>query len=185
MILSDMGIKQAITEGRLIIDPAPPDGHFSPSALDMRVGNEFRKWKEVPRGARITVNLTDAKVPAYGEWLEEVGPDRDGTVCIEPGEFLLAKTLETISLPLEGQLAARVEGRSGLARLGLSVHITAPTIHCGFAGPIVLEMKNHGIFKLQIEPGKTCICQLIFETLSSKPGGDLDSDFQGQSTVIG
>ncbi len=63
--------------------------------------------------------------------------------------------------------------------------MTAPTIHAGFKGTITLEMKNFGEHTLLIDPGKTCICQIIFEQLLSKPKGGLDSDFQGQSSVLG
>ncbi len=99
--------------------------------------------------------------------------------------FLLAKTLETIRLPVESCLAARVEGRSSFASLGLAVHITAPTVHAGFEGPIVLEIKNLGPLTLKLEPGKTAICQMIFEQVSSEPEGPLTTDFQGQRTVLG
>ena len=59
---------------------------------------------------------------------------------MQPNQFLIARTLEAVSLPLH--LAARVEGRSSLARLGLSVHVTAPSVHAGFQGPLYLEMKT-------------------------------------------
>jgi hypothetical protein len=39
----------------------------------------------------------------------------------------LVRTLEHVRLPLESKLAARVEGRSKQARLGMTAHITAPT----------------------------------------------------------
>jgi len=115
--------------------------------------------------------------------VEDVQLDANGRVVIPDDSFILAMTLERIDLPLD--LAARVEGRSSFARLGLAVHITAPTIHAGFCGPIVLEIKNLGPHVLMIEPGKTCVCQLIFEQLSSKPTGPLKTDFQDQTNVLG
>ena len=60
--------------------------------------------------------------------------------------------------------AARIEGKSSLARLGLSVHITAPTVLAAFRGRLYLEMYNVGPFILQLKPGMQ-IAQLIVERL--------------------
>ena len=57
---------------------------------------------------------------------------------------MLGWTAEYVELPIDSRIAARVEGKSSLARLGLGVHITAPTIHAGFPGQIRLEIVNHG-----------------------------------------
>lgn len=82
-------------------------------------------------------------------------------------------------------LAARIEGRSSFARLGLAVHMTAPTIHSTFRGHITLEIRNFGPFPLAVKPGQTRICQLIFEGLKSMPDGELDSTFQDQRGLLG
>jgi dCTP deaminase len=65
------------------------------------------------------------------------------------------------------------------------VHLTAPTIHAGFRGPITLEMANLGLFHLKLTPNKTAICQLIFERLESPPAGDIRTQFQDQATPTG
>ena len=41
---------------------------------------------------------------------------------------------EYLELPIHSRVAARIEGKSSLARLGIGVHITAPIIHAGFKG---------------------------------------------------
>lgn len=51
---------------------------------------------------------------------------------IKPNGFVLGWTIEKIKLPHTSKIAARVEGKSSLARIGLGVHVTAPTIHAGF-----------------------------------------------------
>jgi len=71
-------------------------------------------------------------------------------------------------LPVHTRLAARVEGKSSLARFGLGVHITAPTIHSGFALPIRLEIMNHGYLPIRLREGMK-ICQLIFELTLGTP----------------
>jgi dCTP deaminase len=79
-----------------------------------------------------------------------------------PRKLTLGWTIERVELPAHSRLAARVEGKSSLARLGLGVHITAPTIHSGFANPIRLEIINHGVVPIRLRVGMR-ICQLIFE----------------------
>ena len=61
---------------------------------------------------------------------------------LDPGEFILAKTYESITIPKN--LIALVEGRSTYARMGLSMHQTAPWIQPGWNGPIILEIMNNG-----------------------------------------
>ena len=185
MILSNADIIRAIETKELIVDPVPPLEHFSTSALDLRVGYQCVKWKSQAPGAELGINLSQIKVPDCGQYIEDVLPDRDGLITIPQSDFILALTLEKVTLPLSSKLAARVEGRSSLARFGLAVHITAPTIHSGFSGPIALEIKNLGPHTLKIEPGKTCICQLVFEQLKSEPTISLKTVFQDQKDVLG
>jgi dCTP deaminase len=77
--------------------------------------------------------------------------------------------------------AARVEGKSSLARLGLGVHITAPTIHAGFDGQIRLELVNHGHFPITIKSGMR-VCQLIFEQTLGTPERGYKGQFSGQTS---
>jgi dCTP deaminase len=85
--------------------------------------------------------------------------------------------VERIQLPPSSRLAARVEGRSSLARLGLGVHVTAPIIHAGFGYTgdstyigtrIRLEIWNFGCFGIRLEKGMK-ICQLVLEEVHGTP----------------
>ena len=84
----------------------------------------------------------------------------DAGFRMDPNQLVIAGTLEIVHLPLH--LAARVEGKSSLARLGMSVHITAPSVHAGFEGPLYLEMNNIGPFPILLRQGME-IAQLIIE----------------------
>ena len=97
---------------------------------------------------------------------------------LKRGAFALAWTRERIRLP--NFLAARVEGRSTPARIGLSVHQSAPTVHATFAGQLQLELLNAGPFDVRLFPGQT-ICQLILETMSMPSVTSLQSVHQNQS----
>ena len=96
---------------------------------------------------------------------------------LEPRRLVLGKTLEYVTLP--SHLAARIEGRSSLARFGLSVHITAPTVMAGFKGRLVLEMYNSGPFRIELSRGMK-IAQLILEQVSLPPLRDHRGQFQLQ-----
>ncbi len=96
-----------------------------------------------------------------------------------PQVLLLAWTKETISIPNNSRLAARVEGRSSLSRLGVGIHLTAPTIHAGFSGTIQLEVVNHGFTPVILRP-KMRICQLILEMTFGTPAKGYSGQFLGQ-----
>ncbi len=185
MILSDIQIREAFATGRIALDPAPSDTQFAPSSIDLHAGREFRRWKSLDVALVEPVKLSSVNLQTLAKWLENLPTQADGSVIIAPGAFVLAQTKEKISLPHDSRLAARVEGRSSYPRLGLVVHMTAPTIHAGFSGTIVLEMMNFGPFPLVIEPEKTRICQLIFEELGSAPSGKVQTAFQNQAGVLG
>lgn len=99
---------------------------------------------------------------------------------MEPGSFVLGWTEENIELPVHARLAARVEGKSSLARLGIGIHITAPTIHAGFKGPIQLEICNHGPIRVKLM-GNMPVCQLIFEQTLGTPDKGYSGQFFAQS----
>ena len=71
---------------------------------------------------------------------KEITIDGDAGFVLNPNILILCKTRETIRLPTEARIAARVEGKSSLARFGLLIHFTAPTIHSAFYNTIRLEL---------------------------------------------
>lgn len=115
--------------------------------------------------------------------------EKDGSVIFPPFAkypwHMLAITRERVHLKRDYKLAARVEGRSSLARIGIIVHLTAPTIHAGFNGKITLEMINFSPFYLRMVPNKTRICQVIVEQLESEPTLEIATKFQHQTLPSG
>lgn len=186
MILSDGEIKHAIKTGQISISPPPEDDQYGPSSLDLHIGEEFREWDpavlKMP-GFEPVVRLSEYKHSVLTHFLREVHKQEDGTILLPPKGFVLALTREVVTLPIESRIAARVEGRSSLARSGLMVHLTAPTIHCSFTGQITLEILNQGVFTFRLTPNVDRICQIIFERLGKEPEDALDSTFQGQKSL--
>lgn len=193
MILSDVGIKQAIQERLINITPAPADEQFQTSAVDMILGDSFKVWDLERLATQGFVGVLDLSTQKFGSTAASFAKDakleQDGSYILPPyrvvPQVLLCQTREYIELSPSSMLAARVEGRSSLARLGVMVHLTAPTIHAGFRGKITLEVINHGPFHLKLVPHRTTICQFIFEMLSSVPGSEISTAFAGQIDPLG
>jgi dCTP deaminase len=81
-------------------------------------------------------------------------------------------------------LAARLEGKSSLGRLGLLTHSTAGFVDAGFSGHVTLELSNVATLPIKLWPGMK-IGQLCFFRLSSaseRPYGSAEysSRYQGQ-----
>jgi dCTP deaminase len=67
---------------------------------------------------------------------------------------------------LPDDIAARLEGKSSLGRLGLLTHSTAGFIDPGFSGHVTLELSNVATLPIKLWPGMK-IGQLCFFRLSS------------------
>lgn len=181
VVLSDHELWSLIRSGRLAITPTPESDAVSPSAIDLTLDNQFTRLIAPSRAIKMSIDTRDSS--AVMEALANLGESEtvaDGDVfSLKSGEFVLAWTKETIELP--DFLCARVEGKSTLARLGLSIHQTAPTVHATFKGKLQLELRNSGPYSLDLQPG-TRICQLIVETMSSPSVSRLQSVHQAPSS---
>jgi dCTP deaminase len=85
---------------------------------------------------------------------------------------------------LGDDLVARLEGKSGLGRLGLLIHSTAGFVDPGFEGHLTLELSNVSNLPIAIYPGMK-IGQLSFYELTTPaefPYGShqVGSKYQGQ-----
>lgn len=177
MILTDREIRIAIESKQVVIDPAPSEEAFSSTSVDLTLGSGLHVFKQVQPGLDLVIDPSAegySFLRAIGELADEQDIGTDG-FPLPPNVLILARTQERVSLPIQSRFAARVEGKSSLARLGLGVHITAPTIHAGFAGRIQLEIVNHGSRPIRLRTGMS-ICQLIFETTL----GVADKGYVGQ-----
>jgi dCTP deaminase len=73
---------------------------------------------------------------------------------LDRGTLILGWTRETVDLKENCRMAARVEGKSSLARVGLGIHVTAPIIHTGFKAPFSLKSSTMG--RSQFASGAGC-----------------------------
>lgn len=167
MILSLPEIRAAVAAGEIKFDPPLEDKQWGGASVDLRLGNQFTKLQEIP-GMKLSIHEGLGKISGFWRTKELQIKDEFGklnTFCLDPGEFVLAMTHESLTVPRN--LIGLVEGRSTYARLGLSMHQTAPWIQPGWSGRIVLEIKNHGPARVELTPLLDRPCQIVFFQLTS------------------
>jgi dCTP deaminase len=174
VLLSDRDIKLELDAGRIGLDPYDPS-LIQPSSIDVRLDRLFRLFD-------------NHKYPFIDPAEEQpeltrlVETKADEPFILHPGEFVLGSTYELVGLP--DDVAARLEGKSSLGRLGLLTHSTAGFIDPGFSGHVTLELSNVATLPIKLWPGMK-IGQLCFFRLSSPadhPYGSSEygSRYQGQ-----
>lgn len=174
MLLSDRDIQAEIATKRVVLQPFDSE-MVQPSSIDVRLDRYFRVF-ENHRYPHID--------PAEDQpdLTRPVEPEGAEPFILHPGEFVLGSTYEVITLP--DDVAARLEGKSSLGRLGLLTHSTAGFIDPGFSGHVTLELSNAATLPIKLWPGMK-IGQLCFFRLSSpaeNPYGSAKygSRYQGQ-----
>ena len=156
MLLSDRDIRSEIEAGRIGLEPYDQE-LLQPSSFDVRLDRYFRLFD-------------NHKYPFIDpaedqpELTRLVETRADTPFILHPGEFVLGSTFELVSLP--DDVAARLEGKSSLGRLGLLTHSTAGFIDPGFSGHVTLELSNVATLPIKLWPGMK-IGQLCFFRLTS------------------
>jgi dCTP deaminase len=174
MLMSDRDIRAEIELGRIGLEPLEMD-LLQPSSFDVRLDRFFRLFDNHKYAyidpAEDQSDLTQLiEVPA------------DEPFILHPGEFVLGSTFEFVTLP--DDIAARLEGKSSLGRLGLLTHSTAGFVDPGFKGHVTLELANVSNLPIKLWPGMK-VGQLCFFKLTSpseNPYGSAKygSRYQGQ-----
>ena len=160
MVLSDHDIKKALKSKKIVITPSPDLSiQLGSCSIDLRLGNTFRVF-EYSRNAYIDPSKKDYTK----EITREVKVKKGEHFVMQPGDFVLAVTLERVKIPSD--IMGRLEGRSSLGRLGIVVHSTASIFDPGWDGKCVLELGNLGRMAVKLTPGMR-ICAMTFEELSS------------------
>lgn len=192
MVLSQPDLRKEVESGALKFDPPLEERQWGEASIDLRLGFDFTKLQPA---AGVTFSVAGGlgligKSGLYAR--RKLKPD-DGMghpekFDLHPGEFVLALTHERITVP--NHLIGHVEGRSTYARVGLSMHQTAPWIQPGWSGQITLEIRNSGPLIISLQPLLDQPCQLTFFRLSqaldakAAYGAQDGGKYQNQSTVL-
>jgi dCTP deaminase len=146
-----------------------------PSSIDVRLDRFFRVF-ENHRYPHIDPAVEQVDLTRE---VEAIG---DEPFVLHPGEFVLGSTYEVISLP--NDVAARLEGKSSLGRLGLLTHSTAGFIDPGFSGHVTLELANVATLPILLWPGMKIgqVCFFRMTSAADYPYGSsiYGSRYQGQ-----
>jgi dCTP deaminase len=174
MLMSDRDIRASIEAGQIGLEPLEM-GLLQPSSIDVRLDRFFRLFDNHKYAFIDPAEQQDELTR-----LIEVDPAEP--FILHPGEFVLGSTYEFVTLP--DDVAARLEGKSSLGRLGLLTHSTAGVVDPGFKGHVTLELSNVATLPIKLWPGMK-IGQLCFFKLTSPsehPYGSekYSSRYQGQ-----
>jgi dCTP deaminase len=174
MLLSDRDIRAQLDSGRIGLDPLDLE-MVQPSSVDVRIDRYFRLFD-------------NHKYPFIDpaedqpELTRLVDVDADRPFILHPGEFVLGSTFERVTLP--DDVAARLEGKSSLGRLGLLTHSTAGFIDPGFSGHVTLELSNVATLPIKLWPGmkigQLCFFQLTSPAENAYGSGAYGNRYQGQ-----
>lgn len=198
MILSFQEIQAAMRSNQIRIDPVPGQDAWTSTALDLTLNDTLLEWippKLPPTGGEISwprpskANFNVQFMMEEPTWAKRVSIDPKSGYELKAKAFVLGFTKEIVQLPVQSRIAARVEGKSSLARIGVGVHVTAPTIHAGFGvdprnpenrGTVIqLEIFNLANWSVILDSGMR-ICQLVLEEVREVPIVPYDGQFNKQ-----
>lgn len=168
MRLSRRTIYQEWQEGRLKFNPDIDESQIGPSSIDLRLSKTFitiEEELEEQREAGADIRWIVQNQP-WAPFAEKYGRRKEigaEGLALHPHKLVLGFVHEYMQLP--PTLAGRVEGKSGPARRGLLIHLTAPTIQVGYHGQLQLELYNVGPATILLIPEQP-ICQLILEQVT-------------------
>lgn len=168
MILSQPDIRKEVKSGAIDFSPLLEEDQWGEASIDLRLGFDFTIFRN-PTGVKVSIASGLSVIGGLNCWqtmtLQEFNEhNQRETYDLEPGKFVLAMTHESVKVPRN--MIGRVEGRSTYARMGLSMHQTAPWIQPGWEGRIVLEIMNNGPLTIELTPKIDRPCQITFFKLA-------------------
>jgi dCTP deaminase len=170
MVQSHPTIRKAVASKRIKFDPPLEEDQWGEASVDLRLGYSFTTLRPLT-GVKVSVARGLEELGRLGFWKTIILPEKNeqgepSTFLLKPHQLVLGMTYESVSIPLD--MIGLVEGRTTYARVGLSMHQTAPWIQPGWNGPIVLEIMNSGELDIELTPVLDRPCQLSFLKLDKK-----------------
>lgn len=162
MFLSDVTIEKYLDQRKIIIGPDFDRKNIRPVGIRIHLSKDIL----VPKPEQI-VSISGSEDIQYDK-IDLTQTD----FILHPGEFILGATYESVET--DGSILPFLDGRSTVARLGITTHITAAICDSALGAPnvVVLEIKNVGNFKIRLryqDPiAMMCFIQLT-ERVKQKP----------------
>jgi dCTP deaminase len=170
-VLSQVDLRAEVERGAVKFTDDLANDQWGEVSVDLRLGKQFTMFKTDFEDVTISVAKGLRSLGGLNMWNTKTLKETDEfgqaeTLKLKPGMFVLALTHESTTVPRH--LIALIEGRSTYARVGMSMHQTAPWIQPGWTGPIVLEIMNHGPLTIELTPMVDRPCQLTFFGLKTE-----------------
>ena len=165
MQLCDKEILRELKSGGLVFAGTVPSLPFEqsqiqPASIDLRLGNPISRFRPDMQSYDVHDKINPEKDLITTQLKE------GQSFTIQPKEVVFGQIYE---LMIIGNLfSARVEGKSRIARLGISVHCTGSYINPGFRGAMPLQIVNNNLFPVVLYPFIP-ICQLVIFQLNEEP----------------
>jgi dCTP deaminase len=147
MVLTKKRILESLASRNLIVDPLLDKDQIDSASIDLRLDNYFMEFKTARTGIIDPARIQDE----HKNFLENIELELfKDEYFLQPKKFILAQTFEYISLP--NNFVGNLDGRSTVAREGLTVHAAAGMVDPGFRGHLVFEMLNAGEMPIKLYP---------------------------------
>lgn len=171
---SDQDIMKLINDKSLLVLPFKRE-NLRPNGIRVHMSNQIM----VP----IVGSEIDLKYPEDVPYTK-VDIDEETGYVFKPNSFILASTIESFKMPRN--VVGMLDGRSTIARLGITIHCTSGIIDNMFSEKrtIVLEMFNMSPFNIKIYPGLP-IGMVSFYELTSDVLSESQLQYKDQIGVQG
>ncbi|WP_119343667.1 dCTP deaminase [Facilibium subflavum] len=123
MILTGLKISEEVMKGNIIINDYNP-AQISTNSYDLRLDKQYIQYTESVIDPKKKVEFEVNEIPVTG-------------LHLKAGDFILASSLETIG---STKYVPLIHAKSGTARSGLFVHITADLIDIGSVGNVTFQL---------------------------------------------
>lgn len=165
MILSDRDILEAIASKQIVIEPFHME-QLNPNSYNLCLGPEIAHYSEVVLDPKVRNRMISEEIPT------------DGYILI-PNRIYLAATIEWTATH---GLVPQIEGRSSVARLGISVHTSAGFGDNGFCGRWTLELSVSQ--RAKVYAGMQ-IAQIFYHAMSTSSMRKYDGKYQNSEGIVG
>ncbi len=152
MVLSDLDIQEALSQGSVIIEPFFKE-NLKSGSYTLSLGSVFYRLKQVP-----FLDMRESK-----QSFEEVVVSSDGFI-LNPGEFIICQTREKIRLA--ENISALLSTRGSKAQAGLHILLGSFFVEPGTNNHIALELHNVSTMPMKLFPDVPVV-KIIFSPLSS------------------
>jgi dCTP deaminase len=164
LLLTKEQIENRLSGRNLVVEPILDKEQIDVASIDLRLDNFFAEFKTAKKPHIDPATIGEQ----YREYLDFVELEcfKD-FYYLQPKGFILSRTFEYIGLP--NDLAAHLDGRTSVARQGLTVHAAAGLIDPGFKGHLVFELLNAGEMPIKLYPLMRVAKISFLRTVATEP----------------